>query len=151
MKLKQVTLGLLAMGLATSPALAQHIAQRNLPAVVLNTFQQQFSKARNVEWEKKASGLFEAEFEMGLMQRDHTVYISPDGKLERHIEEISTASLPDAVKKQLAAEYGNYRVNDAKKIESGQQVTYRVELENRMEELELTLDTAGKVLQERAD
>lgn len=151
MELKHGILSLLAVLLANSSAFGQDIAQRNLPAVVLNTFQQHFPKARDVEWEKTAAGLYEAEFEIGLMQRDHTVYISPAGKLEKHIQEISNSSLPEAVKKQLAKEYDGYRISDPKKIEEGQTVTYRVELENRMEELKVTLDTGGKVIDERAD
>lgn len=149
--MKRSILAVLAIVSANLPALAQDIVQRNLPAVVVNAFQQQFPKAKQVEWEKTADGLYEAEFEMGLMSRDHKVYISPEGRLQKHVEEISSSSLPEAVKKQLDARYGNYRIGDVSKIEAGKQLTYVVELENRAEELKLTFDASGKVLDERAD
>lgn len=149
--MKHSILAVLAIVLINLPALAQDILQRNLPAVVVNAFQQQFPKAKQVEWEKTADGLYEAEFEMGLMNRDHKIYITPEGRLQKHVEEISSSSLPDAVKKQLDSQYGNYRISDVSKIEADKQLTYVVELENRTEELKLTFDTVGKVLQERAD
>ena len=149
--MKRSILVLLAIATISLRVSAQDILQRNLPAVVVNAFQQHFPKAKQVEWEKTADGLYEAEFELGLLNRDHKVYITPEGRVQKHIEEISASSLPAAVKQQLDTRYGGYRTGDVTKIESGEQVNYIVELENRREELKVSFDAGGKVLDERPD
>lgn len=139
---------LCAANLAVS---AQTAVPRGVPAVVLNAFQQQFPKARLVEWEKQKSGNYEVEFVVGLMGRDQQAVISPEGKLMRHEEDLSSTSLPDAIKKQLKADFDGYRVSDVKKVTSGGNIHYEVELESRQGDLKVDFDPEGKVLKERLD
>ncbi|MGK6352126.1 PepSY-like domain-containing protein [Parapedobacter sp. DT-150] len=149
MKKLLISLGVLL--LANLSMVAQDAALRGVPAVVLNAFQQQFPKARQVEWERKNDGNYEAEFNLSLIGRDHTVFISPEGKVLKHEEEISSSSLPDAVEQQIKTEFGGYRIEDAKQIDTGGIVTYRVDLEGRNNDLTVEFDPKGKILNERMD
>ncbi|GGC20119.1 hypothetical protein GCM10011386_10020 [Parapedobacter defluvii] len=126
-------------------------APRGVPAVVLNAFQQQFPKARQVEWERRKDGNFEVEFNLSLVGRDHQAIISPDGKVLKHEEELSSSSLPDAVKQQIKTEFNGYRIDEVKKIEEGGKVSYAVDLDSRQGDLKVLFDADGKILKERMD
>ncbi|HWL00608.1 MAG TPA: PepSY-like domain-containing protein [Parapedobacter sp.] len=149
--MKKLLVVLCALSLAYLPLNAQDVQKRGVPAVVLNAFQQQFPKARQVEWEKKRDGSYEVEFDNGLFSRDHQAIISPEGKVLRHEEELASYSLPDAVKQQITAEFDGYRVGDVKKIDSDGTITYEVELDNRQGDLVVVFATDGKIIKERMD
>ncbi len=150
--MKSTVLGLTALFLTYFSAIAQSIPhRRDLPAVVLNAFQQRFPQAKRAEWEKKKDGVYEVEFEVGLLGRDHKVYISPDGKVLKHVKEIVSSSLPDAVRQQIKINYSRYRTGDAYKIEVDDRVTYEVELESRYGDLVVVFGVDGEVIGERMD
>ena len=149
--MKKLLFGLSVLFLAYFSADAQGVEKRGVPAVVLNAFQQQFPKARQVEWEKKRDGNYEVEFDIGLFSRDHQAIISPQGKVLRHEEELASYSLPDAVKQQIKAGYDGYRVEDVKKIDTQGEVTYEVELDGRDDDLKVIFDTGGRVIKGRVD
>ncbi|MFC7525940.1 PepSY-like domain-containing protein [Parapedobacter sp. GCM10030251] len=149
--MKKLVIGFTVVLLLTSfSAMAQN-APRGVPAVVLNAFQQQFPKARQAEWERRNDGTFEVEFNVGLVGRDQKAFISPDGKVLKHEEELSSSSLPEDVKKQIKAEFAGYRVDEVKKITEGGKVVYAVDLESRSGDLKVHFDPAGKILKERMD
>lgn len=149
--MKKILFGLFILSLAYLPVTAQGVQQRGVPAVVLNAFQQQFPKARQVEWEKKRDGNYEVEFDIGLFSRDHQAIISPEGKILRHEEELASYSLPDAVKQQIKAEFDGYRIGDVKKVDTGGTITYEVELDSRYGDLEVVFGADGKIIKERMD
>lgn len=149
--MRRLLFGLAILSLAYLPASAQGVQKRGVPAVVLNAFQQQFPKARQVEWEKKRDGNYEVEFDNGLFSRDHQAIISPDGKVLRHEEELASYSLPDAVKQQIKTEFDGYRVGDVKKIDTGGTITYEVDLDSRQGDLDVIFAADGKIVKERMD
>lgn len=124
---------------------AQNVAPGNVPAIVVNTFQQQFPKAADIEWEKKGN-LYEVEFETGLSGKDHKMLIDSSGKISYHKVDISESELPDAIKKTITAQFSGYAIDDPEKIESDGLVTYEVELKKKPEEWEVTFSSDGKVL-----
>lgn len=135
----------------TSLSVAAQPAPRGVPAVALNAFQQQFPNARQVEWERRRDGTFEVEFNIGWMGRDQKALISPDGNVIKHEEDISSSSLPEAVKKQIRSEFAGYRIDDAKKVNEAGQVSYVVDLESRSGDVKVQFDAQGKILKERLD
>jgi len=149
--MKKLLFFLFILSLAYLPVSAQGVQKRGVPAVVLNAFQQQFPKARQVEWEKKRDGNYEVEFDNGLFSRDHQVVISPDGKVLRHEEELASYSLPDAVKGKIKSEFDGYRVGDVKKIDTDGTITYEVELDSRYGDLEVIFAADGEIVKERMD
>ncbi|ULT28141.1 hypothetical protein KUH03_17015 [Sphingobacterium sp. E70] len=89
-------------------------SQSQVPAVVVNSFQQKFPKAKGVDWEMKA-GLYEAEFETGLFGTDHEVWIQSNGKIVRHKEELAKNDLPKAVIARVKKDFPGYRIEDVKR------------------------------------
>lgn len=151
MTMKKLVFNLCVFFLAGVPVMAQNASVHRVPAVVINAFQQQFPKARQVEWDRKQDGTYEAEFNVGLIGRDQTAVISPEGKVLVHEEEIASSSLPEAVKNQIKVQFGGYRTEEAKKISTGHAVAYEVELENRKGDLKVRFNADGKILKERMD
>ena len=149
--MKQILLVLCVLSLGCLPVSAQTMQQRGVPAVVLNAFQQQFPKARDVEWERMRDGNYEVEFDNGVFGRDNEVIISPEGKLLRHQEDLTSSSLPDAVKKKIKEEFSEYRVDGATKVDADGTITYEVELERRQGDLKVVFAADGTVVKERMD
>jgi len=133
------------LALSTIGAFAQDIPQSQVPAVVVNSFQQKFPKAKGVDWELKA-GLYEAEFETGLFGTDHEVWIQSNGKIVRHKEELAKNDLPKAVIAKVKKDFPGYRIEDVKKITEEQKITYAFEVKSRTEEWKLVVDTQGNIL-----
>ncbi len=133
------------LALSTIGASAQDILQSEVPAVVVNSFQQKFPKAKGVDWELKA-GLYEAEFETGLFGTDHEVWIQSNGKIVRHKEELAKNDLPKAVIAKVKKDFSGYRIEDIKKITEEQKITYAFEVKSRTEEWKLVVDTQGNIL-----
>jgi len=133
------------LALSTIGAFAQDIPQSQVPAVVVNSFQQKFPKAKGVDWELKA-GLYEAEFETGLFGTDHEVWIQSNGKIVRHKEELAKNDLPKAVIAKVKKDFPGYRIEDVKKITEEQKITYAFEVKSRTDEWKLVVDTQGDIL-----
>ncbi len=141
----KIILSACILALTTIGAFAQDIPQSQVPAVVVNSFQQKFPKAKGVDWELKA-GLYEAEFETGLFGTDHEVWIQSNGKIVRHKEELAKNDLPKVVIANVKKEFPGYRIEDVKKITAEQQVTYAFEVKNGTNEWKLVVDSKGNVL-----
>lgn len=148
--MKKLLIGFTGILLTSFSAMAQN-APRGVPAVVLNAFQQQFPKARQAEWERRKDGTFEVEFNIGLVGRDQKAFISPDGKVMKHEEELASSSLPDVIKKQIKTEFSGYRIDEVKKISQAGKITYVVDLEGRSGDLKVDFDPEGKIVKERMD
>jgi len=127
---------------------AQDIAQQNVPSVVVNAFQQKFPDQTAVEWELK-KGLYEAEFEVKTL--DHSVYIDSTGKIVKHKQEIPVNELPAAVTASIQKNFSGYKIDDAKKIEAGSKVTYKVDVEKGTEERKITFGADGKIEENKLD
>ncbi|MGN6647343.1 MAG: PepSY-like domain-containing protein [Cytophaga sp.] len=127
---------------------AQEVAPQDVPAVVVTAFQQKFPQQAVEEWELK-KGLYEAEFEISNM--DHTVYIDSTGKIVKHKQEIPVSELPAAVTASIQKSFNGYKTEEAKKVEAGSVVTYKVELEKGEEERKVTFAADGKIIENKAD
>ncbi|WP_170845800.1 PepSY-like domain-containing protein [Parapedobacter composti] len=149
--MKKILFGLAVFCMAGMSAAAQDMHWREVPAIVLNAFQQQFPKARQVAWERKRDGHYEAEFNTGLLGRDHKAFISQEGKVLRYEEEIASYALPDAVKQRINSEFAGYRIEEAKRVTVGDRVSYAVELESRNGDLKVEFEPDGKIRKERPD
>lgn len=149
--MKQILLILVILSGACHFGEAQETREHGVPASVLKAFQQRFPKARVVEWEQHNNGNFEAEFIVGFSGRDQKVILSPDGRLLRHEEELSTSMLPDVVRGRIREQFSGYRISDAKRITFGEDTFYEVELEGRRHDLKVDFASDGAILRERMD
>lgn len=130
----------MAFLLAGYAVIAQDIPQKDVPSVVLNTFQQQFAKADDVEWEKEG-GQYVVEFEMG--KAEHKAWLDASGKLLMHGPAIAEKELPDAVKAAIKRDYAAYDLDDVYKVEGNNAATYAAELEKGKDEMTVVYRADG--------
>lgn len=94
----------------------------------------------------KKGQYYEVEYEIGRF--DHELWISPTGQILRHKEEVSSSNLPQSIKNLLQTQYKEFRVDDVDKLTVGNNVFYKIELENdrgsRKQEIDLVLDENAK-------
>lgn len=121
---------------------AQDIPQSEVPSVVLNTFQQKYNDAKDVEWENKGDS-YKAEFEVG--SRGHDIWIDKTGKITKHKEDFPKKDLPQTIQQQIATEFKAYKLDDADKIEMDGKVFYQVELDGTSDDRKILFTADGKV------
>ncbi|WP_221390244.1 PepSY-like domain-containing protein [Dyadobacter sp. NIV53] len=123
---------------------AQEIQAGEVPSIVLNTFKQKFLKAADVEWKLK-NQLYNVEFEIGRV--DHEAWISNNGSIVKHKQDIQTNELPGAVSESISRNYKGFRIDDAEKIEAGEKLLYKVELKTASKEEDVVFDHNGKLVE----
>lgn len=147
---RTILIGTFALFTLANTVFAQDIPQTQVPSLVVNSFQQKFPKAIDVEWELSGD-LYKVEFETGLLGADHDAWFDKTGKLIKHEEEISQSDLPQKVTAKINSEFNGYWVSDVKKISEGAKVVYTLEVKKLTEEWKLAIDAAGNILHKIAD
>lgn len=143
--MKRIVFAAIMMGLCTA-ASAQDIPQRDVPSLVLSAFQEKFSDATDVSWEKEAD-LYKVEFEIG--NRDHDLWIDKSGNIIKHKEEFFAADLPKAVSQKIKTDFKGYRIDDVERIETNGKVIFQVELDSRSGDREVMFLQDGTVYEGR--
>jgi hypothetical protein len=139
------TIKLLAVMLFVSGfAFGQDINSSEVPPAVASSFEKEFPKARDVQWELKGEE-YNVEFEIGFFT-DYEAWFDNTGKLIRVEQEISDGDLPQAVIDVIKSQYAGYRVDDAEKITENGRVSYKVEIEKKEDERKLVFSEDGKLL-----
>jgi hypothetical protein len=122
-------------------------SKKDLPAVVLNSFQKEYPKAsiKEVSMEtEKGVEYWEIESVDGKVKRD--LLYTADGKKAEAEETIEMSQVPAVVKSTLAGEYPKGKVDKAEKVMKGSSVTYEFHLKDGGKSHEVVIDTNGKVL-----
>jgi len=142
-------LSIIVLLTATScTSFAQDIAQKDIPSVVVNTFQQKFPNQANVDWEMK-KGVYEAEFKVNSIE--HNVYLDNTGKIVKYKQEISENELPATVMAAIKKDFSGNKLDEIEKYEEGITVTYKVKLEKGKDERKVTFGSDGKVIVNKAE
>jgi len=141
---KQITLLATALTLSSTATFAQDINPSEVPSVVANSFKKEFPKASDIDWELDGDN-YNVDFEIGW-GIDHEIWYDAAGKMIKHEEEISKGDLPKEVTSKISTDFKDLRIDGAKKITEGMQVTYKVELENFTEEWKVFFSSTGEVL-----
>lgn len=141
--MKKLFLLLTLLGAVTISA-AQDLHKRQVPSVVLNQFEKQFPKAKEVEWEKSGE-LYKVEFETNW-SNDHDVWYNAEGKMVKHKEELSSRNLPKSIQEYLSKEYKYYKIDDVERITENDEVIYKVEVERRDREIKLLFHEDGSLI-----
>lgn len=123
---------------------AQDIQVNQVPQVVVNQFQNDFPKAKDIEWEL-SNNVYNVDFEIGW-GNDYEAWYSAEGKLIKVEEEISKNDLPNAVTQAIGKNYPDFRIDDVEKVTEGNKIHYKVEIENREMEQVLHMDPDGNVV-----
>lgn len=147
---KSILIGLALLFFKANAVWAQDIPKTQVPSVIINSFQQAFPKATDIEWELYGD-LYKAEFETGLFGTDHEVWYNKNGKLAKHKEEISKSDLPKKITAKISKDFSGYSIDDVKKITKGSNVVYTLELNSFTKEWKMAFDKEGNVLSKIAD
>lgn len=131
-------------------AQAQDITQSQVPSVILNKFKIEFPKATDVEWEMDAD-LFNVEFETGV-NMDQEIWYNSMGDIIRHEEDILVSELPASVGKRIKTDFGDYTIDDLKRITTKGMVVYKMDLESlAKQDQKVVIGADGIVISQIAD
>lgn len=136
---------LLTAGLSVA-GVAQDISPKNVPSLVLNSFQSRFTNVTDVEWEMEGE-LYKVEFEIN--SRDHDAWITKNGEIRKHKEEISNTELPNNVRHKIEADFKGYTIDEVSRIEIAEKVIFEVELDGK-DDREVLVSAEG-VVQDAVD
>jgi hypothetical protein len=117
-----------------------------VPEAVKVQFEDRYPTIKNADWDNE-NGNFEAEFKVNGLER--TALFSPDGKLLSYTEEIDQRHLPNSILSQVQAQYANYRIDEAHRVQQNGNANYVVELEDNMDEVKLHFDASGKLIEQQ--
>lgn len=147
---KYILMSIIALAIGVTNIFAQDIPQSQVPSLVLNSFQQKYPKAYDVEWELKGD-LYKVEFEKSLLGDDVEVWFDKSGKVVRSKEEISKSELPKAVLDKIDAEFKASIIKDVEKFNENGIISYKVEIKTIREEWDVLFDEKGNILSKKLD
>ncbi|MBL0128833.1 MAG: PepSY-like domain-containing protein [Flavobacteriales bacterium] len=139
---------LLALAI-TASACAQKPATIVVPEAVKAAFVEQFPKAEGTAWEMESKTEYEAGFKMGGMK--YSAVYSTEGKWMETEHKIKVEALPEGVRKSLAVNYPDHKIEGAELSETPDGTVFEVDLEKGKDELEVVFNADGKVLKSKVE
>jgi hypothetical protein len=141
-------IGVFMLSLLVISIYAQDINQKNVPAVVLNAFQLEFSNATDVKW-KLDKGNFLVRFKVNY--KSNKVVINEKGVILRHNQDLYVSEIPKPVLQTIKSRVEYYDVNDASKLTEGDKITYHIRFRFNGEEFNFWVDDKGQLLKLRQE
>lgn len=133
-----------------SISFAQDISTSQVPSVILNQFNKDFPKASDIEWEIEAN-FYNVDFEIGW-NNDHEVCYTPQGKIMKHKEDITTKELPLTVSSRIKTDFKGYTIDDLERITDNGKVVYKMELNALIaQDWDVVIDPKGIIINKIAD
>lgn len=114
------------------------------PQKVRKAFAKKFPNIKKVKWEKESDTEWEGEFKMKGIE--YSANYLQDGTWQETEHEIKKKSIPANIKTTLQTEFSDYEIEEAEISETKDGSVYEFELEMGEEELEVVIDTNGRVL-----
>jgi len=120
---KRIVSAAMILMILTSAAFAGEIANPK----VITSFQREFVKASNVQWEK-TNGLYRATFKMN----DFIMYAvyNEDGSLSGAYRNLVSSQLPIGLQTEIKNQYSDYWITDLYEFSNDEAAGYYVSLEN---------------------
>ncbi|MBS1537857.1 MAG: PepSY-like domain-containing protein [Bacteroidetes bacterium] len=124
---------------------ATSFAQRKAPSAVTSAFNQKFSNATNVKWDKENPHEYEASFTWN--GKKYSANFSDKGEWLETESEVTFAQLPDKVQQTFTTSHKGTKVNGVAKIETSKGTTkYEVEIKISGKTVEYFYDSNGTEL-----
>ena len=119
---------------------AQTVKQKDVPAAVLQSFQQKYPTVKKVKWDKE-EGDYEASFD--LNKADVSVLMDKAGSVKETETEIELNQLPAGVLEYMQKNYPGAKVKEAAKItDAAGIIIYEVEVKG----MDFLFDKNGKFI-----
>ena len=117
------------------------------PQKVKEAFSKKIPTVKKVKWEKESNSEWEGEFRM--KGTEYSSNFLEDGTWQETEHEIKKKSIPANVKTTLATEFSAYEIEEAELSETTEGSVCEFELEKGEEEIEVVIDTYGKVVSKK--
>lgn len=115
-----------------------------VPQAVKDAFMKKFPTAKKVDWEKESEAEWEAEFKMGKME--YSANFLQNGTWKETEHEIEISDIPANVMASLKSNFPGYDLEESEISETATGMVYEFTIEIGEEELEVAIDTTGKVV-----
>lgn len=147
---------LIIMLLAFNPvnAAENEVSKDQVPKAVLEAFEKAYPNAKEVEFEKEMiEGKAAYEVEYKENGKEYEILYDAEGVVLQKEESIDVKTLPEPVVQAITKAYPKATIKEAEKIMApdGTITGYEVEIKTEGKELELELDTTGKILKTEQD
>ncbi|MBL1265827.1 PepSY-like domain-containing protein [Methylomicrobium sp. RS1] len=125
-----------------------------VPKAVLDAFEKAYPNMKDVEFEEEmfnGNAAYEVEFKTN--HKEHEVLYSANGTLLQKEEEIEAEALPESVADAIRKAYPKAKIKEVEKIlkPDDTMTGYEVEIVTAGKEIELELDTQGKILRKEKE
>ena len=118
---------------------------KEVPSEVKAAFSRKFPAATGIKWDKENDNEWEAEFTWN--EKEYSANFDNQGTWMETEYKISTDEIPVAVKTTLDEEFTGYTIEESELSETAVGKIYEIELKKGEEELEVTIDMKGNVIQ----
>lgn len=118
---------------------------KNVPSEVYNAFYSKFPDADKVKWDMENDSEWEAEFILNGVEYSANFDLS--GTWMETEYQIDQSDIPATVKATLEAEFGDYSIEESEVVETEDGKVFEFELEKGKEELSVSIDMNGMVLE----
>ena len=128
---------------------SEEVSKHQVPKTVLEAFDKAYPNAKEVEFEKEmieGKAVYEVEYKEN--GKEYEILYDSDGAILQKEETIDVKSLPEGVVQAIFQAHPKATIEEAKKVmkHDGTVTGYEVEIKTEGKELELELDTYGKIL-----
>lgn len=133
---------------------AEEISKDQVPKAVLEAFEKAYPNAKEVEFEKEmVEGKAAYEVEYKENGKEYEILYDSEGIILQREETIDVKSLPDPITQAILKAYPKATIKEAEKVmkPDGTVTGYEVEIKVEGKEVELELDTFGKILKTEQD
>lgn len=134
---------LIILALIVGNIFAQEIDQKNVPAVILNSFQVNFPTADDVEW-RLDKGNYRVNFEVN--DKDHELRLDDRGKIVKHEQDLYVSEIPKVVLETIRGKVPFFDVEDADKIYENGKTTFEINFEIDDKDHDFWISEKGKLL-----
>jgi uncharacterized membrane protein YkoI len=107
----------------TANIFAQSISQGNVPAVVLNAFQQKLPDAEDVKW-KLSKGTYLVRCEVN--GKDHKLTLDGQGKILKHAQDLYASEIPANILATIQSKVAYFDLDDADRYEEEGNIIYEI-------------------------
>ncbi|MDZ4758576.1 MAG: PepSY-like domain-containing protein [Bacteroidota bacterium] len=143
--MKKLILMLLVVAIMSHVGCTEKEPTVNIPVVVESAFKAKFPNATKAKWEMENKTKFEVNF--NLSNEEVSANFDSAGTWLETETEIEASALPAAAQATINADFANFKINEASKIERVKSGTcYEAEIEKGEETFDVLLTTDGKVL-----
>lgn len=135
--------GLIVLAHLAGNIFAQKIDQKNVPAVILNSFQVKFPTADDVDW-RLDKGNYRVNFEVN--DKDHELRLNDRGKIVKHKQDLYVSEIPKNVLETIKSKVQFFDIKDADLLTENGETVYKINFEIDDKDHDFWISENGKLL-----